>query len=103
MHILSHMKEWICHDWLHRTSPERFSAGIQSGQLEHLTDFLTRESSVLGKKSKFEDHILSVWFRQEQTFKDLREKFSIENYVLKKIVSALKMNTYLLLINNNKF
>ena len=46
------MKEWICHDWLHRTSPERFAAGIQSGQLEHLTEFLTRELSVLGKKVK---------------------------------------------------
>ena len=66
------MKEWICHDWLHRTSPERFSAGIQSGQLEHLTDFLTRELSVLGKKSQFDDHILSVWPRPGQTLKDLR-------------------------------
>ena len=78
MHILSHMKEWICHDWLHRTSPERFSAGIQSGQLEHLTDFLTRELSVLGKKSKFEDHILSVGSRQGKTLKDLRLKAVLE-------------------------
>ena len=31
------------------------------------------------------------------------EKFSIENYVLKKIVCALTMKTYLLFINNNKF
>ena len=43
------MKEWICHDWLHRTNPERFAAGIQAGEIEHLTEFLTRELSVLGK------------------------------------------------------
>ena len=77
--ILSHMKEWICHDWLHRTNPERFSAGIQSGQLEHLTDFLTRELSVLGKKSKFRCSRLTL----ETVSKRIVRNWTSENNVNK--------------------
>ena len=68
------MKEWICHDWLHRTSPERFSAGIQSGQLEHLTEFLTRELSVLGKSQNLKT--ISIQLRLE---KGKRSKIYVRN------------------------